>query len=110
MTDQDVVEAYLRCFCGGDVDGMAPLLASDLSFTGTLHSYRSAAEYLDDLRRDPPEPSVCRIASLTENSDSAAAFYEYGKADRTMWIAQLFTLEFRRIKRMLVVFDGRGFD
>ncbi len=110
MTNRDVVEAYLRCFCGGDVDGMAPLLATDLSFTGTLHFYRSAAEYLDDLRRDPPEPSVCRFVSVAKSPDSVAVFYEYEKADRTMRIAQLFTLESRRIKRILSVFDGRGFD
>ncbi len=110
MTNRDVVEAYLRWFCGGDVDGMETLLATELSVCGTLHSYSAAAEYLDDLRRDPPEPSVCRILSVTESVDSVALFYEYQKTDRTVRIAQLFTLESQRAKRILLVFDGRGFD
>jgi hypothetical protein len=94
----------------GDVDGTASLLATDLSFAGTLHFYRSAAEYLDDLRRDPPEPSVFRVVSVTESSDSVPVFYEYEKTKRTVRIAQLFTLESQRTKRIPLVFDGRGFD
>jgi ketosteroid isomerase-like protein len=54
MTNRDIALEYLRCFCAGDIDGLVPLLATDLSFKGTFHTYGSASEYVDSLRSDPP--------------------------------------------------------
>ena len=100
---------YLRCFCAGDVDGLAPLLAADLRFAGTFHNSGSAAEYLDSLRNDPPEKCDFKVLSVTENEDSVAVFYEYQKPDRVLQLAQLFRIEDGQIKDILLIFDGRGF-
>ncbi len=99
--------AYLRCFCAGDIDGLEPLLAADLAFTGTFHTFHSASEYLDSLRSDPPGKCGYKLLSVTEDKDTVAVFYEYRKTDRTMLIAQLFKITERKIREMLVVFDGR---
>jgi hypothetical protein len=65
MTNQEIVKEYLKCFCAGDISGIEPLLSNDLSFTGTLYTYRSREEYLDSLKNDPPEKCGFKILSLT---------------------------------------------
>ncbi len=55
MNNREVAMEYLRCFCAGDINGLAPLFASDLQFRGTLHQYGSSKEYLKNLKNDPPE-------------------------------------------------------
>ena len=109
MTNREVAMKYLRCFCAGDVDGLEPLLAPDLIFEGTFHTYHSDAEYLDSLRNDPPERCGYKVLSVTENEDSVAVFYEYEKPDREMQIAQLFKIKDQKINEVLLIFDGRGF-
>lgn len=99
---------FLRCFCAGDIDGLVPLLARDLKFTGTLHNFASAADYLDGLRRDPPQPCGYRVLSVTEGPDSVAVFYEYQKPARLMTIAQWFRFRDGKIVEMQVVFDARA--
>ena len=109
MGNRAVVEQYLRCFCAGDVEGIAALLAPELKFRGTLGTYQSAREYIAALRSDPPQKAGASIVSITEADDSVAVFYEYQRPEKTITIAQLFTLADERIQEMLVVFDGRGF-
>ena len=98
---------YLRCFCAGDIDGLEPLLATDLRFTGTFHAYGSASEYLNALRRDPPEQCGYRVMSVTEDQRSVAVFYEYMKSDRVKQMAQLFRFKDEKIHEVMLVFDGR---
>ena len=108
MTNREVVMEYLRCFCDGDIDGLEPLLAANLCFTGTFHAYSSAIEYVDSLKDDPPEKCGCKVLSITENEHSVAVFYEYQKPDRAMQIAQLFKIKEEKIHEILLVFDGRS--
>ena len=107
MTNREVVLEYLRCFCGGDVDGLEPLIAPGLSFKGTLNTYHSGTEYLDSLRSDPPNRCEYKVLSITENEDSIAVFYDYEKPDQVVRIAQLFKIRDQRIREVLLVFDGR---
>lgn len=110
MTNQDVAMEYIRCFCAGDIDGLEPLLATELSFTGTNHTYAyaSASEYLNSLRNDPPEECGYEVLSVTENEGFVAVFYEYQKPKQVMQIAQLFKIKDHKIYEVLLVFDGRG--
>ncbi|MFQ5586202.1 MAG: nuclear transport factor 2 family protein [Thermodesulfobacteriota bacterium] len=100
---------YLRCFCAGDIDGLATLLTPDLTFRGTFHQYGSSAEYLESLRSDPPGKCGYRIVNVVEDGDSVAVFYDYEKPNRVITIAQLFTIANQKISEVLLVFDGRGF-
>ena len=74
MTELEVAMEYLRSFCAGAIRGIEPLLASDLRFSGTLFEYHSAKEYLDDLKKDPPEKCGYQVLSITENEDSVTVF------------------------------------
>jgi len=109
VDNRDVALEYLRCFCAGNIDGLEPLLAANLTFEGTFHSYGSATDYLDSLRSDPPEKCQYRVLSITESEDSVAIFYEYQKPDRNIKIAQLFRIRDTQIQDVLLIFDGTGF-
>lgn len=110
MTNQEIAKEYLRCFCESDIVGLEHILAPDLTFTGTFHSYHSSAEYLKSLKQDPPEQCGYKVLSMTEKDDSVAVFYEYQKPDRMIHIAQLFKIKCEKIHDVLLVFDGRGMD
>ncbi len=108
MSAREVAMEFLRCFCAGDIEGLAPLLASDLEFKGPFHQFSSSESYLACLRSDPPEKCSFRVISVTEGGDSVSVFYDYEKADETITIAQLFRIDNQGIRELHVVFDGRG--
>ena len=110
MTNQEIAKEYLRCFCGGDIAELEPLFAPDFHFIGTFHTFHSREQYLDSLRNNPPEKCGCNVLSVTENEDSIAIFYEYQKPDRSIQIAQLLEFKNQKIQKVLLVFDGRGFN
>lgn len=106
MNHREIAEKFIACFCAGDIDGLATLLADDLRFTGPFFRFDSSNAYLDSLRNDPPEPGSYRLLSVTEDSDAVSVFYEYDKNGRPMTIAQLFGFRNGRISDILLVFDG----
>jgi len=106
MENRDIALDYIQCFCSADMQGLEKLLASDLKFVGPFHTYSSSAQYLADLRNDPPEHSSYNILSITESPESVAVFYEYIKPTQTMLIAQLFKFENQKIKEIMLVFDS----
>lgn len=109
MENRDIAMEFLRRFCAGDIEGLAPLMAEDLRFNGPLRQFRSRDAYLDSLRGDPPEPCGYRVLSVTEGGDHVSIYYEYEKRDRVQTMAQLCRLENQVIREILLVFDGRGF-
>lgn len=100
---------FVKRFCSGDVEGLAPLLENDLQLEGPLFRFRSSSEYLDSLRKDPPLSGRCRLLSVTESNDSVSIFYEYERSEGSMTIAQLFKFKDQKISEILLVFDGRAF-
>lgn len=107
MYNKDLAKKYLEAFCAGDLPHLESLLADDLRFRGPFHNFRSASEYMDSLRCDPPEECGFKIYSITENENTVAVFYEYQKPDRVVQIAQLFEFKEQRIKDILIIFDTR---
>ena len=105
-TNHEIVMQYMDCYCAGDIDGIEPLLAGELVFSGPLHTFESARQYLDSLRADPPEKSHDEILSVTESDDTVALFYVYHKPDRARLIAQMFKSSAEKITAMLLVFDS----
>ncbi len=109
MENREVAMEFLRCFCAGDINGLVPLLAEDLQFTGPFHHCSSSDAYLDSLKNDPPEQCGYRVFSVMEGGDSVSIYYDYEKSDGALTIAQLFTFKNQKIGEILLVFDGRGF-
>lgn len=110
MTNPEIAKEYLRCFCEGDIVGLEPLLAPDLHFIETFHAFHSREEYIESLRNNPPEKCECKVLSVTENENFVAIFYKYPKPVRVIFIAQLFKFKNHKIQKVLLVFDGSGFD
>ena len=106
----DIALEYLRRFCAGDIEGLEPLLCSDLRFEGPLFNFQSSRDYLTSLRSDPPEICSYRILNVTNDADSVVVFYIYEKSEREITIAQLFRFRDQKIAEILLVFDGRGFS
>ncbi len=104
MTCREIALEFVRCFCAGDVKGLAGLLADDLRFSGPLHEFNSRDAYMASLNRDPPTASGCEVLSVTEGQGSVSVYYRYG----TLTVAQLFRCKGARIGETLVVFDARG--
>ncbi len=55
ITRREIALRFVRCFCTGDVVGLASRLVDDLRFRGPLHRYDSKQAYLQVFREDPPE-------------------------------------------------------
>jgi len=108
MSNKDLAIEFVKRFCAGDIDGLESLLADDARLKGPLHQFASRDDYLDALRRDPPEKGGYRLLSVAESDESVSVFYEYRKASGAMTVAQLFGFRGRRISEILVVFDGRA--
>jgi len=100
---------FLKSFCAGDVNSLAPLLAEDLQFKGPFYQFNSRDAYLESLKKDPPGKCDFRVLSVTESKDNVSIYYEYEKMDGPITIAQLFRFKKRKIHEILLVFDGRGF-
>jgi len=107
MNNRDIALEFLRCFCAGDVAGLAPLLAENLSLRGPLYRFDSRDSYLDNLNNDQPDKCAYQVLSVTESRDCVSIYYDYEKTDRTLTIAQLFRFENQRISQILLVFDSR---
>ena len=108
MTKREVVQEFLRCFCSADVDGLEPLLAEDLQFSGPYHHFGSRYAYIQSLRDDPPEKCGCRVLSLAENGDDVCVFYDYEKSGKPMTVAQLCKFKGPKISEIILVFDSKG--
>jgi hypothetical protein len=108
MNNREAALQFVKSFCAGDVDGLAPMLADDLRFSGPFFQFASADAYLNNLRDDPPEKCGYRVLSVTEGADSVSIYYDYEKVDGAITIAQLFKFADDRISEILLVFDGRG--
>jgi hypothetical protein len=109
MNNCDVAIEFVKCFCAGDVDALAPLLTPDVRFKGPFYEFGSADAYLDSLKNGPLEKCGYRVLSITESKDSVSIYYDYEKSDRTITIAQLFKFSNQKVQEILLVFDGRGF-
>jgi len=76
MDNREVAMEFLRCFCAGDVDGLASLLAEDFQFNCPLCQFSAANAYLESLKSDPPEQCGYRVKSVAEGRDSVPIYYD----------------------------------
>lgn len=109
MSNREMALEFVRRFCAGDINGLKPLLADDLQFSGPFHRFATRDAYLETLMREPLDDCGYRVLSVTEGDDSVSIYYDYEKPDRTVTIAQLCTIKDHEICKILIVFDGRGF-
>jgi hypothetical protein len=107
LSNRELALEFIRRFCAGDVEGLAPLLGEDLDVQGPGGRFRSRAEYLDALEKDPPEKAGFQIISVTESEGGVAVCWDYQKRGGTLTIAQLFRFRDGAISESVLVFDRR---
>ena len=108
MTNRDLALEFLKCYCAGDVDGVAATLAPQLRFKGPLLECDSRDDYVAALKRNPPVPGACRLLGISEGPNTVSVFYDYEAEAGVLTVAQLFGLRDERIAEILVVFDSHG--
>ncbi len=74
MDNREIAMGFLRCFCAGDVDGLASLLAEDFPLNVPLYQFSSANTYSQSLKSDPPEQCGYWLLSVTEGWDSVSIY------------------------------------
>ena len=110
MENRQIAINFLECFCSGDIQGLATLLADDFQLTGPLYKFSSKDAYLESLADGPPEKCEYRVLSIMGSGDSVSIYYNYQKQAGAITIAQLFQLRNNKISEMLLVFDSSGFS
>jgi hypothetical protein len=105
VSHRDAAVRFVQRFAAGDIGGLEQLLADDLEVVGPYLDVRSRADYLRALRSAPPAPCPARVLSVTDGADEVAIFWEYGKEDATLTVAQLFRFTGALIRQILLVFD-----
>ena len=105
---EEIALNWIKFFCNGDINSLAELIAEDLKFKGPLFTFDSKEAYLEALYDDPPGKASCKIINITTNEDSVCVFYNYGKGDSHLTIAQHFKFLDNLIAEILIVFDTRS--
>lgn len=108
MKKVEIAKEFIDQFCRGNVEYLEELLQENLHFQGPLFKFSSRNDYLESLRADPPKNNKYRVLSITENEEEVSIYYEYGKANGSLTIAQLFRFEGNKISEILLVFDSKG--
>ena len=110
MASLDLVVKFLDCFCRGDIDHLAEILADDLEFEGPLLQVNGRENYLEALRSDPPEQSTYQILDFVEEAEKVVVFYEYRKPQGNIKVEQSFVIKNGYIAKMVLVFDCSQLD
>lgn len=106
LNEQQIALAYLNAFCSSDIDGLALLLHTSLSYKGPLYQFESAADYLQCLRRDPPVPGHYKIKRMSKKGRVIHLSYEYIKQTKNISITQDFKIENGKITETQLDFDS----
>ncbi len=111
MTNLETALKYMDIFySGGDFDGLAEIFSVDLQFEGPFFRFDSAADYINNLKSDPPVGCEYRLIRVFESTGSVNLIYEFIKGEFRTPMSQLFEFENDRITRILLIFDTAGFN
>lgn len=106
----DLAESYMKSFFGqAPLEMMSTLFADDLVFEGPFHKSYTAKEYLDSLRKNPPEDVHYVLEKAYEGRDSVCLIYMFSKPGVKTRMAQNFEIANGKICRIRLVFDTKAF-
>ena len=102
----ELAESYMKSFFGQEpLEFMEPLLAESLIFDGPFHKSSSAKEYLDALRKNPPNDVHYDLEEVYENQNSACLVYLFSKPGVETRMVQIFEVKDGKISKIKLVFD-----
>lgn len=110
MQPLQLAQRYLEIFFSGkNMERLLDLFQPDLSFEGPFLKTRSAQEYVQSLKADPPIGLDYKILSSYESESSACIIYKFSKPGISTVMVQQFEVKEGRIAKILLVFDTRDF-
>lgn len=111
MKSLELARKYMEIFfSGGDIEELSQILAKDLVFEGPFYRFNSAKDYLESLRKDPPEGMEYDLLKSFENKSGACLIYRFFKQDISIPMAQIFETKDDRISKIVLIFDARAFS
>lgn len=107
----ELAEKYMNCvFRTGDLEELRNLLSDDLQFRGPFFSFDSANDYVNSLRKDPPENFEYEVIKSYSDEFSACLVYRFSKPGVSTVMTQTFETTHGKISSILLVFDTGAFQ
>lgn len=107
MTPLELALVYMDClFETGDFDHLRTYLDDNLRFEGPLYRYESADDYINALKRDPPDNFSYKILKTWSDQSSACLVYQFTKPGISTTMAQVFETSGDKIKSIQLIFDA----
>ena len=104
----DLALRYMEIFYTGEkIDKLNEILDEDLYFTGPLFKFDSAEDYINSLKKDPPEGMNYEIIKSFEDENSACIIYRFFKGIISTKMVQLFEVKDDKINKIILVFDTK---
>lgn len=111
MKKLELAKRYLDIvFKTGVMEDLRSLLAEDLNFDGPFYKYKSANNYIDSLKKDPPKGFKYEIIKAYEDDSSVCLIYNFSKPGIKTVMSHSFEFEKGKIKKVLLVFDSTVFN
>ncbi len=92
-----------------EFDRLANLFADNLQFDGPLFQFKTARDYIQSLKSDPPIDCSYELLESFATDRSAVLIYEFIKDDLRTPMSQLFEMQDEKISRILLIFDPSSF-
>lgn len=110
MKPLDLAHRYMDIFYSGtDIQELKKILAEDLIFEGSFYKFKSAEDYTNSLKKDPPEGMKYEIIKSFEDENSACLIYLFSKEGISVPMAQVFEVKEGKISKITIIFDTKDF-
>ena len=96
-------------FKTGDWEELRNILSDDLQFSGPFFNFDSADDYVNSLRKNPPENFEYEIIKSFADNSSACLVYQFSKPGVSTPMTQTFETYHGKICSILLVFDTGAF-
>ena len=105
MSSASLAREYVQCFCDGNVDAMARILADDFHISGPLYEFHGKDAFLDRLRQLNAPKAQYHILGQTDSEEHASVFFQYLLGKLTLVMAMHFTVANGKLTNAILVFD-----
>lgn len=111
MKPIELAQKYMDClYKKGDLKELRSILADDLHFKGTFIEHDNADEYIDGFNGEDMSAFPYKMLYTFEKENTVCFVYKLIKPSGPFDLAQVFEIEGERIKKILLIFDGREIE
>jgi hypothetical protein len=111
MNPIQLANEYMEIFFSGkDLNRLEKILHKECKFTGPFYQFRTSREYIDQLKKDPPNDFNYEIIKSYQDENSACLIYKFIKPLINTFMAQIFEVSENRITSIKLIFDTRIFQ